>query len=186
MLPPPRTEGGATLTTALSLRRSTREFSREPISEQTLSDLLWAACGINRPGGERTAPCWRHVKAIDVYLATAAGVWCYEPRGHRLRRHLAQDIRAETGGQDFVAEAPLNLIYVAHGEVMKEVFPEEARLYALVDTAFIGQNVYLFCAAEGLATVFRGSVDSERLAKLLRLPDWQFVTAAQTVGHPSG
>ena len=89
-----------------------------------------------------------------------------------------------TGLQDFVASAPLNLIYVAHGERMQDVLPEERRLYASVDAGFIGQNVYLFCASEGLATVFRGAVDTKKLAQVMRLDPAQFVTFAQTVGYP--
>ena len=85
-----------------------------------------------------------------------------------------------------MATAPLNLIYVAHGERMTDVSPEDRRLYASVDAGFIGQNVYLFCASEGLATVFRGAVDYTKLARTLRLPDQQFVTFAQTVGYARG
>ncbi|HXP73574.1 MAG TPA: nitroreductase family protein [Stellaceae bacterium] len=184
VLPPPRSEGGQPLTTALKLRRSTREYSDRPLPAQVLSDLLWAAFGVNRPSGDRTAPYWRHVMVIDIYVAMADGVWLYEPMAHTLKPHMKDDIRAETGLQDFVAKAPLNLVYVAHGERMTDVSAEERRLYASVDTGFIGQNVYLFCASEGLATVFRGAVDYPKLARTLRLPDQQFVTFAQTVGYP--
>ena len=149
-----------------------------------MSDLLWAAFGINRPSGDRTAPYWRHIMVIDVYAALADGVWRYEPKAHTLLPHLKEDIRKQTGLQDFVASAPLNLVYVAHGERMLDVSPEERRLYASVDTGFIGQNVYLFCASEGLATVFRGAVDYPKLARALKLPDQQFVTFAKTVGYP--
>jgi nitroreductase len=121
---------------------------------------------------------------IDVYAAMADGVWLYDPAGHRLLPHLKADIRAQTGVQDFVAGAPLNLVYVAHGERMQDVAPADRRLYASVDTGFIGQNVYLFCASEGLATVFRGAVDTRNLALALKLPEQQFVTFAQTVGYP--
>ena len=183
-LPPPRSEGGQPLTTALKLRRSTREYSDRPLPAQVLSDLLWAAFGVNRPSGDRTAPYWRHVMVIDIYVAMADGVWLYEPTAHTLKPHMKDDIRAETGLQDFVAKAPLNLVYVAHGERMTDVSAEERRLYASVDSGFIGQNVYLFCASEGLATVFRGAVDYPKLARTLRLPDQQFVTFAQTVGYP--
>jgi nitroreductase len=183
-LPRPRDSGGMPLISALKLRHSTREYSDRLISEQILSDLLWAAFGINRASGDRTAPYWRHVMVIDLYLALADGVWIYEPKAHTLLRHLPDDIRAQTGHQDFVATAPLNLIYVADGERMMDISPEERRLYASVDAAFIGQNVYLFCASEGLASVFRGAVDYPKLARTLRLPDRQFVTFAQTVGYP--
>ncbi len=183
-LPGPRGDGGMPLTAALKLRRSTREYSDKPLPIQVLSDLLWSAFGINRPGGDRTAPYWRHVMVMDVYAALRDGVWLYQPKEHALKPHLNADIRAETGQQDFVAIAPLNLVYVAHGERMTEISPEERRLYASVDTGFIGQNVYLFCASEGLATVFRGAVDTAKLARTLNLPDGQFVTFAQTVGYP--
>ena len=169
---------------ALQQRHSTREYSDRPIPMQLLSDLLWAAFGINRPSGERTAPYWRHVMVIDVCVALADGVFVYEPMAHTLLLHLADDIRGQTGYQDFVATAPLNLIYIAHGERMTDISAEERRLYASVDAAFIGQNVYLFSASEGLATVFRAAVDYPELARTLRLADQQFVTFAQTVGYP--
>ena len=175
------------MTAALKLRRSTREYSDRPLPAQVLSDLLWAAFGINRPAsGDRTAPYWRHVMVIDIYLAMADGVWLYEPKAHKLLPYAKEDFRAQTGLQDFVASAPLNLVYVAHGERMTDISPEERRLYASVDTGFIGQNVYLFCASEGLATVFRGAVDGVKLGQALKLPDQQFVTFAQTVGYPRG
>ena len=184
-LPPPQSEGGLSLTAALKLRRSTREYSDRPLQTQVLSDLLWAGFGINRPAsGGRTVPYWRHIMVMDVYLALADGVWLYEPAAHRLLPYMKEDLRALTGLQDFVAMAPLNLIYVAHGERMTDVSPEERRLYACVDASFIGQNVYLFCASAGLATVFRGAVDGPKLGKALNLPDQQFVTFAQTVGYP--
>ena len=123
---------------------------------------------------------------IDVYAAMADGVWLYDPKQHGLLLHLAADIRAQTGQQDFVGGAPLNLVYVAHGERMHEVPPEERRLYASVDAGFIGQNVYLFCASEELATVFRGAVDTAKLGKTMQLAHDQFVIFAQTVGYPRG
>ena len=137
---------------------------------QVLSDLLWAAFGINRPSGDRTAPYWRHVMVMDIYVAMANGVWLYEPKAHTLLPHSKDDIRAQTGLQDFVANAPLNLVSVAHGERMTDVSPEERRLYASVDSGFIGQNVYLFCASEGLATVF-GGPSTIRSSGAPQLPD---------------
>ena len=184
ILPAPRSEGGKPLIQTLRLRRSIREYSERPLPPQVLSDLLWAAFGVNRTSGDRTAPYWRHVMVIDVYAAMADGVWLYDPQQHALLPYLTADIRAQTGLQDFVAGAPLNLVYVAHGERMKDVSPEERRLYASVDTGFIGQNVYLFCASKGLATVFRGAVDYKKLAQAMRLDEEQFITFAQTVGFP--
>ena len=183
-LPPPRSEGGQPLIAALKLRHSTRDYSGRPLPIQVLSDLLWAAFGINRPSGDRTAPYWRHVMVMDIYAAMADGVWLYEPKTHTLLPYLKEDIRAQTGVQDFVGVAPLNLVYVAHGERMTDIPPEDRRLYASVDAGFIGQNVYLFCASEGLGSVFRGAVDYPKLARALKLPDQQFVTFAQTVGYP--
>lgn len=169
---------------ALKLRRSIREYADKALPPQALSGLLWAAFGINRMSGDRTAPYWRHVMVIDVYAAMADGVWLYDPKAHALTLHLKDDIRADTGLQEFVAKAPLNLIYVAHGERMTEVSPEDRRLYASVDSGFIGQNVYLYCASEGMASVFRGAVDYNKLTRRMKLPDQQFVTFAQTVGYP--
>jgi nitroreductase len=185
-LPPPHKVGGMPLMDALRLRHSTREFADRTLPQQILSDLFWAAFGINRPTGDRTAPYWRHIMVIDVYAAMADGVWLYDPKAHALVRYLEDDIRADTGLQDFVATAPLNLVYVAHGERMTDISPEDRRLYASVDTAFIGQNVYLYCASEGLASVFRGAVDYAKLGRRLKLPEQQFVTFSQTVGYPHG
>ncbi len=182
-LPPPRPDIGKPLMQALKLRKSTREYSDRPIPEQILSELLWAAFGINRPSGDRTAPYWRHIMVIDVYAAMADGVWLYDPTRHALIRHLPSDIRAQTGTQDFVGQAPLNLVYVAHGERMQDISPTDRRLYASVDTGFIGQNVYLYCASEGLASVFRGAVDYKTLDRRMQLGPDQFVTFAQTVGY---
>jgi nitroreductase len=183
-LPSPRSEGGRALTATLKLRRSTREYSDRPLPVQTLSDLLWAAFGVNRTAsGDRTVPYWRHIMVMEIYVAMADGVWLFEPKAHTLLPHSKDDIRAQTGLQDFVGTAPLNLIYVAHGERMTDISVEERRLYASVDTGFMGQNVYLFCASEGLATVFRGAVEYAKLERVLRLPERQFVTFAQTVGY---
>ena len=183
-LPAPKMSGGMPLMQALKLRHSTREYSERPLSLPVLSDLLWAAFGVNRASGDRTVPYWRHIMVIDVYAAMADGVWLYDPKAHLLRKHLNADIRAVTGQQDFVGSAPLNLVYVAHGERMHDVPPEDRRLYASVDAGFCGQNVYLFCASEGLASVFRAAIDYKKLANAMQLEGEQFVTFAQTVGYP--
>ena len=88
-LPPPRSMGGKPLIEALMLRRSTREYSERPLPPQVLSDLLWAAFGVNRPSGDRTAPYWRHIMVIDVYAVRADGVWLYEPKRHALLPQLS-------------------------------------------------------------------------------------------------
>lgn len=185
-LPAPRTEGGMPLMSALKQRHSSRAYTPRPLAPQMLSDLLWAAFGVDRPSGDRTAPYWRHIMVIDIYVAAADGTWLYEPVAHALRRHGDADLRARTGLQDFVAHAPVNLVYVAHGERMTDVPPQDRRLYASVDAGFIGQNVYLFCASQGLGSVFRGALDAVALGRALGLPEGQFVTFAQTVGHVPG
>ena len=113
----------------------------------------------------------------------AEGIWRYDPKAHRLSPHLRGDIRAQTGTQDFPATAPVNLVYVADGSRMGDASLDDKRLYAFTDAGFIGQNVYLFCASEGLATVFRASVDREALARTMRLDRSRFITCAQTVGY---
>jgi nitroreductase len=184
-LPAPRTEGGASLRAALQNRRSIREFADRPLPLPLLSDLLWAAYGVNRPdSGDRTAPSWRHEIIIDIHVVMADGVWLYAPKEHELLPHLTVDLRAQTGMQDFVGVAPLNLVYVANGDLMGNISDEDRRLWGTADTGFIAQNVYLLAAAEGLATVFRASVPRPQLASSLGLGQRQFITAAQTVGYP--
>jgi len=183
---PPRSQGGKPLIETLRLGRSVREFSDRPLPVQVLSDLLCAAFGVNRPSGDRTAPYWRHITVVDVYAAMADGMWLYEPKRHVLLAHSRTDVRAQTGQQDFVTNAPLNRVYVAYGERMPDISANERLLYASVETGFIGQNVYLFFSAEGLAAVFRGAVNYERLKRIMQLEVDQLVTSAQTVGYLRG
>jgi nitroreductase len=184
-LPPPRADFGIALGRALQLRRSSREFSPAPLPPQLLSELLWSAYGVNRPAtAERTAPSWRHALEIEVFVTLADGVWRYDPIAHRLLPHLDADIRAQTGVQDFVGSAPVDLVYVADGAHLGNLSPLEQHRIACADTGFIGQNVHLYCASEGLACVFRGSLDQDGLGRTLKLAATQFVTFAQTVGFP--
>lgn len=184
-LPPPQTEGGMPLMQALKQRHSTRELSPQPLPPQVLSDLLWAATGVNRPDtGKRTAPTARDWREIDVYLATAEGTYRFDPDAHALRLVLRQDVRALTGLQDFVAEAPLNLVYVADLDRMQGTTAEHQLLYSATDAGFVAQNVYLYCASAGLATVVRGSIDREALGAALGLRPSQRVVLAQSVGYP--
>lgn len=184
-LPPPRTDGGLPLMKALALRRSGRDYDRRPLPLPTLSELLWAAFGVNRPDGGRTAPSWHGLMVTDLYLATAEGAWRYEAKGHRLLAQRSGDLRARTGTQDFVGAAALNLIYVAHGERMTEVGAAERRAMAAADAGCIAQNVYLCCAASGLGCVVRGLVDRRRLAHALGLAPTQRIALAHSVGFPA-
>jgi SagB-type dehydrogenase family enzyme len=186
-LPPAKKSGGKPLMDALKHRHSSREFSPKELPPEVLSNLLWAAFGINRPkAGGRTAPSAHDWEEIDVYAATAKGLYLYDPQNHALRRILAQDVRAKTGLQDFVAEAPVNLVYVADLTRMTEATPEDKAWYSGPDAGFIAQNVYLFCASEGLAVVVRGMVDRPTLGRLMSLTPDEKIILAQTVGYPKG
>jgi len=183
-LPPPRADFGSSLAQALKRRRSTREFAQRPLPPQVLSELLWSAYGVNRPAtADRTAPSWRHARETEIFTVMADGVWRYDPIAHRLLPQLAADFRPQTGVQDFVGTAPLDLVYVSDADHMSGVSPEEQRRFAAADIGFIGQNVYLYCASEGLACVFRASFDQARLARALKLAETQFITFSQTVGY---
>ena len=185
-LPDPVTKGGKPLMQALQERHSTREFSPKALSTQELSNLLWAAAGVNRPdSGKRTAPSARDWREIDIYVTLAEGGYRYDANDHVLSLIKKVDMRGSTGLQDFVAHAPVNLVYVADLSRMEEASQEQKTLYVGADTGFIAQNVYLFCASEGLATVVRGSVDREALAKQMGLSKHQWITLAQTVGYPT-
>ena len=186
-LPVPRMEGGKPLMQALKDRQSTREFNPKPIPLQVLSDLLWAAAGINRPdSGKRTAPSAKNWQEIDVYVIMATGAYLYEPKTNILKAISPADLRKQTGAQPFVASAPVNLVFVADTSRMERSTPEEQSLYMAADTGFISQNVYLFCASEGLGTVVRGSVDRAALSGSLNLTPAQKIILAQTIGYPVG
>jgi len=183
-LPAPRMEGGKPLMQALKDRQSSRVFSTEKLPDQIVADLLWAAAGINRTdSGKRTAPSARNWQEVEVYAILEGGAYVYDAKTNSLKAVVKGDLRKLTGSQDFVATAPLNLVYVVDSAKMTGSSPEDHALYTGVDTGFISENVYLFCASEGLATVVRGSVDRKALAEALKLPETKQVTFAQTVGY---
>jgi SagB-type dehydrogenase family enzyme len=184
-LPKPQVDGGRPLMKVLKDRSSSRSFSKEELPVQVLSNLLWAASGINRTDtGKRTAPSAMNWQEVDIYGAMAGGLYLYDPEGHMLKPVLSGDIRAMTGRQDFVKDAPVNFIYVADFSRMGTAAKEDKEIYSAADTGFISQNVYLYCASEGLSTVVRGSVDRQALAKVMRLRPDQKIILAQTVGYP--
>jgi SagB-type dehydrogenase family enzyme len=184
-LPAPQTTGGMPLMDALMARHSSREYAPEPLPPQELSNLLWAAFGINRPEkGLRTAPSARNWQEIDVYAAMADGLYLYDAKANALRLVLARDIREATGGQPFVKDAPVNLVFVADYKKMGDIPKEAKDSYSAADAAFISENVYLYCASAGLATVVRGAVNKEALGKAMELGADQKVVFAQTVGYP--
>jgi SagB-type dehydrogenase family enzyme len=170
---------------ALRERQSARTFSPKALPDQVLADLLWAAFGINRKDtGKRTAPSARNWQEIDVYVVMEHGAYLYDAKANTLQAVAGGDLRKLTGPQAFVATAPLNLVYAADTARMAGSAPEDQALYSGADVGFICQNVYLYCASEGLATVVRGMVDREALAKALNLPGEKKIILAQTVGYP--
>ena len=184
-LPPPQTTGTVSLMQALRLRRSTREFSSRPLAPDVLSTLLWSAFGVNRPNsGGRTAPSAHNWQEIEVFIALPDGTYRYDAREHVLRLVAAGDLRAATGVQDFVAAAPVNLVYVADFGKMGDASAEDRTFYASADAGFVAQNVYLYCATAELACVVRGLVDRRKLAPALQLRIDQRIVLAQTVGYP--
>jgi SagB-type dehydrogenase family enzyme len=186
ILPPPETAGKMTLMQALMQRRSVREFDARALPIELLSTLLWAAFGVNRPdAGGRTAPSAHNWQEVGVYAALADGLYRYEPAAHALHRIVAGDLRALTGVQDFVGTAPLNLVYAADFSRMDDTGAEERAFLAAADSGFIAQNVYLFCAAAGLAAVVRGLIDRRRLAAAMGLGVQERILLAQTVGFPA-
>jgi nitroreductase len=182
-LPGPQKTGGMKLMQALNERKSTREFAEQKLTPQALSNLLWAAWGVNRPDGRRTAPSASIRQEMDVYVATADGLYLYQAKEHRLQPVTPDDLRSLTGTQDYVKQAALNLIYVADLAKMGNGSAESKAMYSGADTGFISQNVYLYCASEGLVTVVRASVDRDALAKAMHLRPDQRITLAQSVGY---
>lgn len=183
-LPAPQMAGSQPLMQALQARQSARKFSPQALTSQMISDLLWAAHGINRTAtGKRTAPSAKDWQEIEIYVVTAEGIWRHDVKANSLKAVARGDFRKLTGKQDFVAMAPLDLVYVADVAKMKKSTPEEQVFYAAADTGFISQNVYLFCASAGLATVVRMPSEKPALAAALKLSDTGRVILAQTVGY---
>lgn len=186
VLPAPQTTGGKPLMQALNLRQSMRNFNEKQLPLQVLSNLLWAANGINRPDlGKRTAPTAMNSQEIDVYVAIESGLYFYDAKVNQLKCIVAKDLRAATGGQPFVAKAPVNLIFVADLLKFKRGDDKMKEFFSATDTGYISQNVYLFCASEGLATVVRGGLDRDALGKAMNLKPEQKIQLVQTVGYPA-
>ncbi len=200
ILPPPASTPCLSLFTALEMRRTTRSIAETPLPGQQLSNLLWAAWGINRKTGPfgapgRTAASASNSQEIDLYVALPSGAYLYSAPGHRLLPVAEGDLRerALTPGQQGVdAKAPVQLVYVAdihrltHTQGFQEPGlhdPEIQKSYYFVDTGLIAANVYLFAAAHGLAAWFH-NCDRTALARHLGLRAEQRVLFAQSVGYP--
>jgi nitroreductase len=180
-LPKPQMTAGMPLMQALAERKTTRAFGDKPLPEQTLSNLLWAAFGVNRPreakpGLGRTAPSAMNKQEIEIDVVLASGVYVYDAEANLLRPVVSGDMRAKMGAPP-AGQAAVTLVYVAGGNWD----------YAQVDTGFIGQNVYLFAASEGLSAWFyalHGQQDATEVASVLKLPAGKRALYAQSVGYP--
>jgi nitroreductase len=182
-LPPPQKTGGIPLMEALAKRSTSRAFATNELSSQQISSLLWAAFGINRPDGKRTAPSARNSQETDIYVLLKSGAYVYSAASNQLNQVVAEDLRALGGIQAFVKDAPVTLVLVA--DLAKSGGNNEgSRNFASIDVGYISQNVYLFCASEGLATGARALVDQKALGEKLKLRPDQLIVLAQSVGYP--
>ncbi len=175
---------GTTIMKAFSDRQSEREFAPENLKPQDLSDLLWAANGINRADGKRTAPSCRNFQDVEVYVVLPDGAYLYDAKAHALNPVAAGDYRnAVAGGQDFVKTAPVSIVLVAdltkYGDTS-----ESSKLMAAVDVGLVCENINIACAGLGLATVPRGTMDQAMLKKVLNLPDNHLLLMNNPVGYP--
>ncbi len=182
---PAQTEGGRPLMEVLRDRQTKRRYSGKELPLGALSNLLWATFGVNRPdSGKRTAPSAMGYNEIDVYAALPQGLFLYDADAHQLKRVHGGDIRPLTGKQRLVRSAAVDLVFVADFDKVEDMSDEEADFYATVDTGYISQNVYLFCASEELATVAIGYLDRDALSKAMKLGPRQKIILSQAVGYP--
>jgi nitroreductase len=181
----PQIGSGNPLMQLLWKRTSSRQFSQEPLPVEVLSNLLWTAFGINRPDGRRTAPSASNRQEIDIYVATANGLYLYDAKKSLLNPILAEDIRGKTGTQPYVKQAAVNMVYVADYSKFGTAKDEENKIHlSAANTGFISENVYLYCASEGLVTVVRDMIDKPALATLMKLRPDQKIVLAQSIGYP--
>ncbi|QSH42195.1 SagB/ThcOx family dehydrogenase [Lentisphaerota bacterium ZTH] len=183
-LPAPDKKGGKPLMECLSKRMTRRNFSSRKLPQQLLSDLLWAAWGINRPNGKRTAPSALNKQDISLFVVMHKGLYLYDPVDHKLIQKKSGDLRQFCGIQEFHKIAPVVLVYVSDLNKFGKGGAEHAKFYAAVDTGYISQNVYLFAASNDLATVVCGWLDRNQLAEKMGLPEHMKVLLSQPVGYP--
>ena len=168
---------------ALKERHTARKFKADDLPLQQVSNLLWAACGVNRPEeNRRTAPTARNWQEIDVYIAFKDAAYKFDAIKHCLVKVVDGDVRKNLGKQSFVEDAPIVLAYVSNLKAMGIIPKEMKEFYSATDTGFISQNVYLFCASEGLSTVVLGYIDRDDVAEGLKLDKDQYVVLTQVVG----
>jgi nitroreductase len=188
-LPAPDRSGGKPLMQALNERQSIRTFTKDNLTQQQLSDLLWAGWGINRADQKkRTAPSSKNIQEIDVYVALPQGLYVYLADSNMLKQINNKDLRKLTGTQDFVAEAALNIVFVADmaklGKKEGDEIKDSDLLSSYANAAFISQNIYLYCASANLGCVVRAMVPKEQLITEMGLRSNQKIILSQTVGVP--
>jgi nitroreductase len=181
----PAAAGSATLSEAFRNRKSTNAFQSQPLPKELLLDLLWAAWGINRPdSGKRTAPSAMNTQEIDLYVLLPDGAYVYEAKQNQLTPVSDQDLRAKTGAMKF-QDVPVHLIFVADYAKYRMGTQSQKELWSSAHTGFIGQNVYLYCAANGLGAHFYAGIDGAALKDSLKLRADQAVLFGQAVGYPN-
>ncbi len=185
-LPAPQPSTSMTLMEALSARHSGRSFSDKAISDQVLSQVLWAACGINRPEtGKITAPSAINAQDILVYVVRADGAYRYEPKTHSLTKVSSEDLRgAVAGRQSFAATAPVSLLLVSDHSKFGDHLNGAQRMGA-IDAGYVSENIALACAALGLENVPRMTMDGDALRKTLNLNDTYDLVLNQQIGYPA-
>lgn len=183
-LPEVQKTGGMSLMEALQNRQSQRLFSSDDLSQQQMSNLLWAAYGINRPNGYRTVPSARTYHEFDIYIIKPEGWYVYDAQNHAMLKMGNDDLREFAGTQPFVKTAPVNLIFVVDYDRMTDADDDFKKFYSATDVGYISQNVYLWCASEGMATIVRGQIDKVKAKEVLKLRPNQHIILAQTVGYP--
>lgn len=183
----PDTEGGKPLMRAIAERRTGRSFAAKPLSAQQMSDIFFAAHGMTGKAGRRTTPTARNVLDMEIYAALPQGLYRYDAANHSLKLVLAQDIRKLCGRQAFHGKAPMVLIYVSDRDKYKAagMSEENADFYAPNHAGYISQNVYLYAASAGLATVVCNNVDKPALARAMKLGPQYRVILTQPIGDPA-
>jgi SagB-type dehydrogenase family enzyme len=170
---------------ALKNRHSTRAYSDREVSDQTLSELLWAAYGINRPEtGGRTAPSAMNAQETMIYVLLAKGTYRYDAEHQSLKLVTPDNLIKFVAVQDFVKHAPVHLVFVADLSKLAQTGAQK-EFFAAAHTGFISQNVYLYCAANDLGTVVRAWMDVAGLHKALNLDENHMITLTQTIGYPA-
>jgi hypothetical protein len=183
-LPAPQKTGGMPLMETLAKRSTGRAFDTKELSSQQLSSLLWAAFGVNRPDGKRTAPSANDHQETDIYVLLKQGAYVYDAQSNKLDLVVAEDLRTLGGTQVFAKDAPVTLVLVADLAKMGNGSNEGKKNTANVDVGYVSQNIYLFCASEGLTTGARGSVDRTALGLKLKLRPDQMIVLAHSAGYP--